>query len=127
MLQSSLEGLKATLGAGHPSVLTCQSNIAAALFSQGQHTAALPMYQEVHKQRAAALGPEHHSTLASLIAVASCVAAMGRHQEAAGQLEDALEKCEAALGGGNAVTLTCTSGARSSTFFACSDVSNVLR
>jgi hypothetical protein len=56
---------EANLGPNHPLTITCQSNLASALYKSGEAAEGIALMRRVVDHREEALGPNHRLTVAA--------------------------------------------------------------
>eukprot|EP00798_Chlamydomonas_sp_ICE-L_P019508 gene19508-26178_t len=91
LYQQAFGARKCVLGADHVDNLTCISNLADCIGSQGRYPEAETMYREVLQVRKRALGVDHPDTIDSINKLARCIYDQGRYKEAEPMIEQALE------------------------------------
>ena len=80
-MRETLEVMRTTLGAKHPSTLTCMSNLALLLQKLGKLDEAEVLLSAAVEGKRAALGPQHPSTRNNI----QCLAALRQQRMQGGR------------------------------------------
>jgi tetratricopeptide (TPR) repeat protein len=97
-IRRELQAMTALQGPEHPDTLISMNNLAATLWSTGDHIGARTLEEQVLEIRRRVLGPEHPRTLTSMNNLASTLWSMGDHAGARTLLGQVLQIHRQVLG-----------------------------